>query len=120
MPYPSKRVPVNLTAMTEALGLPGPRPEMCRAGEARGCTLEVCGLDHAGDEHPGEAPADTVYVIASGYGLLRCGDTELECTAGDVLFVPGGQAHRFEQLGGEIRIWRISAVPGPAPDGTPD
>ena len=72
------------------------------------------------DGHANDGLADTVYVIVSGFGVLHWGDTALECTAGDVLFVPGGQVHRFERLDGEIRIWRISAVPGPAPAGAPD
>ena len=67
-----------------------------------------------GGGHANDGLTDTVYVIASGYGALRWGDTALECTAGDVLFVPNGRPHCFERLHGEIRIWRISAVPGPA------
>jgi mannose-6-phosphate isomerase-like protein (cupin superfamily) len=39
---------------------------------------------------------------------LRCEDAEIECTAGDVVFVPKGCPHRFDRLDGAIRIWRIS------------
>jgi hypothetical protein len=63
-----------------------------------------------GDGYKSDGIADTVYVIESGYGVLRWGETALECTAGDVLFVPGGQAHRFERLDGTIRVWRISTA----------
>ena len=74
------------------------------------------GLDRAGDGYASDGLADTVYVIASGYGVLRWGDVVLECTAGDVLFVPAGRAHRFEQVDGAMRVWRISAA-GPAGGG---
>jgi mannose-6-phosphate isomerase-like protein (cupin superfamily) len=51
----------------------------------------------------------------SGYGLLRCGDMSLECTEGDVPFVPAGRPHWFERLDGEIRMWRISLAPADSP-----
>jgi mannose-6-phosphate isomerase-like protein (cupin superfamily) len=93
---------------------------LCVRGASEGNVLEICGLDRAGDGHANDTLTDTVYVIASGFGVLRWGDTALECTAGDVLFVPGGRARCFEHLDGEIKIWRISTAPGPAPAGTPD
>jgi mannose-6-phosphate isomerase-like protein (cupin superfamily) len=40
-----------------------------------------------------------IYVIVSGNGVLRCGETALECTMGDLLFVPRGHPHGFEWLG---------------------
>jgi hypothetical protein len=43
----------------------------------------------------------------------------MECTAGDVLFVPRGHEHRFERLDGEIRIWRISLKATAAGEGEP-
>ncbi len=50
-----------------------------------------------------EGPIASTRII-SGYGVLRCRDTAMECTAGDVLFVPRGHEHWFERLDGEIRI----------------
>ena len=120
MSSPEQRVPINLTAAAEAMPRSEPGQALRVRGESRGCAVEVCVLDRAEDKAPNDGLADTVYVIASGYGVLRWGDTALECTAGDVLFVPGGRAHRFERLDGEIKIWRISAVPGPATAGTQD
>ena len=120
MSSPEQRVPINLTAAAERLPWSEMGQARCVHSAFKGSALEICGLERVADGHANDGLADTVYVVASGYGVLRCGETALECTAGDVLFVPGGQVHRFERLDGEIRIWRISAVPGPAPDGTPD
>ena len=120
MSSPEQQVPINLTAAAERLPWPEVGRALCVRGAPGGSALEICGLDRAGDGHANDGLADTVYVIASGYGVLRWGDVVLECTAGDVLFVPGGRAHCFERLDGEIRIWRISVVPGPATAGTQD
>lgn len=108
MPLTAQPSPINLT---EAAG----HMPWSKVGDAlriRACAdnarLEIQGLDHAEDGYPNDGYADTVYVVMSGYGVLRCGDMSLECTDGDVLFVPRGYPHFFERLDGEIRIWRIS------------
>jgi mannose-6-phosphate isomerase-like protein (cupin superfamily) len=81
-----------------------------------GAALEIQRLEHDVSGHRNNGQAETVYVIASGYGILRYGDVSLECTEGDVLFTPRGCQHHFERMDGEMRIWRISlvlaAVPG--------
>ena len=120
MSSPEQRVPINLTAAAERLSWSEVGQVLCVRGASEGSALEICGLDRVADGHGNGGLTDTVYIIASGYGVLRWGETALEYTAGDVLFVPGGQVHRFERLDGEIRIWRISAVPGPVPAGAPD
>ena len=120
MASPGPLAPLNLTAAAEGMPWSEVRRALRIRGSSGGGPLEVCVLDRPGDGHASDGLADTVYVIASGYGVLRWGDVVLECTAGDVLFVPAGRAHRFERLDGEIRIWRISPVPGPAAAGTPD
>jgi mannose-6-phosphate isomerase-like protein (cupin superfamily) len=89
-------------------------------GQTEGCALEVHGLNRVGEGYASDGLVDTVYVIASGYGVLRWGEMALECTAGDVLFVPGGPAHCFERLDGEIKVWRISAGRSPAATGGRD
>jgi mannose-6-phosphate isomerase-like protein (cupin superfamily) len=105
---PSK--PVNLTAAAE----PMPWPEACEAigasGFSEAAALEVRGLTHAEDGQPNDGSRETVYVVVGGFGALSYDDGDMECTAGDVLFVPRGCPHRFERLDGEIKIWRISPV----------
>ncbi|MXQ12402.1 cupin domain-containing protein [Microvirga makkahensis] len=52
--------------------------------------------------------ADIVYVIISGYGVLRCRDgARIEFTAGDVMMVPAGAWHQFEEVSPKFRTWRI-------------
>ena len=119
MPSPEQRAPINLTAAAERLPWSEAGRALCARGASEGSAFVICGLDHVGDGHADDGLADAVYVVASGYGVLRWGDTALECTAGDVLFVPGGRAHRFERLDGEVRVWRISAAPDPATAGEP-
>ena len=117
---PEQRVPINLTATAEGRPWSEVGQALCIRGGSEGGGLAVCGLDRAGDGHASDGLADTVYVIVSGYGVLCWGETALECTAGDVLFVPGGRTHRFERLDGEIRIWRISLIPSPPIAATQD
>jgi mannose-6-phosphate isomerase-like protein (cupin superfamily) len=62
------------------------------------------------------AGADIVYVIISGYGVLRCRDgARIEFTAGDVMMVPAGAWHQFEETSPKFRTWRI--VVGKPADG---
>ena len=62
------------------------------------------------------AEADIVYVIISGYGVLRCRDgARIEFTAGDVMMVPAGAWHQFEEVSPKFRTWRI--VVGQPADG---
>ncbi len=110
MSPPGTRVPINLTAATEHLPWSEVGQGLFIQRGIEGCALEVQGVDRVGDGYASNGIADTVYVIASGYGVLRWGEAAFECTAGDVLFVPGGQAHRFEGLDGTIRVWRISTA----------
>lgn len=48
-----------------------------------------------------------LYVIASGSGEL-CRDGEIcWCTTGDVLFVPAGMVHRFQNFSEDFATWVI-------------
>ena len=103
--------PVNLT---EAAGRM-PWSEVDRTlrvrAHASGATLEIRGLDPVNDGNASDGRSDTIYVIVSGYGVLRYDDKAMECTEGDVLFVPSGYPHQFEQRDGGIKMWRISLAP---------
>ncbi|WP_153797279.1 cupin domain-containing protein [Foetidibacter luteolus] len=50
---------------------------------------------------------DELYVIASGSGtFFRAGQT-VPCKTGDVLFVPAGVEHRFENFTADFATWVI-------------
>ena len=105
---PSK--PVNLTANVEPMAWEQARKVIGITGPSEAIALDVRGLTCAENGRLNEGLRETVYVVISGFGVLRSDDTDIECTAGDVLFVPQGCAHRFERLDGDIRIWSISPV----------
>jgi mannose-6-phosphate isomerase-like protein (cupin superfamily) len=102
--------PVNLTAAAE----PMPWAEACKlvgvSGLSNAAALEVRGLTQTENGHQNDGSRENVYIVIAGFGLLRCEDVDMQCTVGDVLFVPKGCPHRFERLDGEIKIWRISPI----------
>lgn len=48
---------------------------------------------------------DEVYVVMEGEGCFVNGDDRHPFAPGDVLFVPAGVAHRFEDFGEELTVW---------------
>ena len=48
---------------------------------------------------------DEIYVIISGTGHFRHGSHETTFGAGDVLFVPAGEEHRFEEFTDDFATW---------------
>jgi mannose-6-phosphate isomerase-like protein (cupin superfamily) len=107
--------PANLTAAAELAGLTKEhgitqvlnRPDVAVTIHATG-DLET---------RAEGAETDIIYVIISGYGVLCCrGGARIEFTAGDVMLVPAGTWHRFEEISPKFRTWRI-AVGKPAEAG---
>ena len=50
---------------------------------------------------------DEIYVIASGNSRFMCGVESFDCEKGDVLFVPAGMEHRFENFSDNFATWVI-------------
>lgn len=50
---------------------------------------------------------DEVYVIASGEGSFIRNGEKLSVETGDVLFVPAGMEHRFENFSEDFATWVI-------------
>jgi mannose-6-phosphate isomerase-like protein (cupin superfamily) len=48
---------------------------------------------------------DEVYVVASGRAAFVRGSERVAVAAGDLLFVPAGMEHRFEDLSDEFGTW---------------
>lgn len=48
---------------------------------------------------------DEVYVVISGTGWFRNGEARERFVAGQVLFVPAGVAHRFEEFSADFATW---------------
>lgn len=68
-------------------------------------TLQVKMYRPAG--HDAQAPhtRDEIYVIARGAGWFVNGNDRHAFQAGDVLFVPAGVAHRFEDFSADFCTW---------------
>jgi mannose-6-phosphate isomerase-like protein (cupin superfamily) len=50
---------------------------------------------------------DELYVVASGSGRFVKGGEPYPFAAGDVLFVPAGVPHRFEDFSDDLAVWVI-------------
>lgn len=50
---------------------------------------------------------DELYVVVKGSGVLVVGETRTPFTESDVLFVPAGRAHHFEDFADELVTWAI-------------
>ena len=50
---------------------------------------------------------DEVYVVMTGSGTFINGETRHPFGAGDVLFVPAGREHRFENFTDDTIVWVI-------------
>jgi mannose-6-phosphate isomerase-like protein (cupin superfamily) len=98
--------PANLTAAAELAGLTnghGITQVLNRSNVA----VTIYGIDGL-ETIAEDAEADILYVIISGYGVLRCRDgARVEFTAGDVMMVPDGAWHRFEETSPKFSTWRI-------------
>lgn len=46
-----------------------------------------------------------MYVVISGYGYFTKGEVRHPFQAGEVLFVPAGTEHRFEDFGEDFATW---------------
>lgn len=50
---------------------------------------------------------DEVYVVAKGTGEFVCGRERWNVGPGDLLFVPAGLIHRFENFCDDLAVWVI-------------
>jgi mannose-6-phosphate isomerase-like protein (cupin superfamily) len=101
-------VPINLTEAADRMPWSEVEQALRICAPLEGAVLQIQALGHADHGHRNDGHADIVYIVVSGYGVLRCGEAAFECTVGDVLFMPSGSPHHFERLDGEIRLWRIA------------
>jgi mannose-6-phosphate isomerase-like protein (cupin superfamily) len=48
---------------------------------------------------------DEVYVVVQGQGFFTNGSNRHPFSAGDILFVPAGVEHRFEEFSDDLAVW---------------
>ena len=80
--------------------------------EGRGSTellrhgsLEVRWYAPKGAVRSGTHDRDEVYVVAQGKGQFLNGGVRHRFGPGDVLFVPAGVVHRFEEFSDDLAVW---------------
>ena len=64
---------------------------------------------YAPREHDPQQPhtRDEVYVVVEGRGRFRNGRERHRFAPGDLLFVPAGVEHRFEEFSDDLVVWVI-------------
>lgn len=50
---------------------------------------------------------DEAYVVVKGSGFFVCGETRKPFAPGELLFVPAGMVHRFEEFSDDLTVWVI-------------
>ena len=73
---------------------------------ARG-TMQLRWYAPRGTDPQGPHSQDELYVVVTGSGWFRRGDTRTQFGPGDAIFVPAGEAHRFEDFTDDLGVWVI-------------
>jgi mannose-6-phosphate isomerase-like protein (cupin superfamily) len=102
MPKPTRTA--RLTASELLAMLPGPKGERSVSGFRHG-TLEVKLYAPRGHDPQTPHRLDEVYVVISGTGEFVHGDRRDRFEPGDLLFVPAGVVHRFEDFTDDLMVW---------------
>ena len=100
-------MPEHRLTVTEALArLPGPAGERYVELFQHG-TLSVELYAPRGRDPQDPHTRDEVYVVVQGSGLFRNGDVRHPFGPGDLLFVPAGVVHRFENFSDDLAVWVV-------------
>ncbi len=84
--------------------LPGPLGERFASVFSHG-TLAVEFYAPRGTDPQSPHTRDEIYVVVEGTGWFRCGSEHTPFGPGDVLFVPAGTVHRFENFSENLALW---------------
>lgn len=76
-----------------------------KAFEAGAMSLEL--FAPQGDDRQTPHEQDELYVIISGTGDLIRNNERINFTAGDVIYVPAGMRHHFENFSSDFMTWVI-------------
>jgi mannose-6-phosphate isomerase-like protein (cupin superfamily) len=100
-------MPEHRLTVPEALArLPGPGGERYVELFQHGTlSVELYAPRGSDPQHP--HTRDEVYVVVQGSGQFRNGNTLHPFGPGDLLFVPAGVVHRFEDFTDDLAVWVI-------------
>ena len=96
----------RLTVPAALARLPGPAGERYVELFRHG-TLSIELYAPRGDDPQRPHTRDEVYVVVQGSGQFRSGDQRHPFGPGDLLFVPAGVLHRFEDFTDDLAVWVI-------------
>jgi mannose-6-phosphate isomerase-like protein (cupin superfamily) len=96
----------RLTVPESLARLPGPAGERYVELFQHG-TLSVELYAPRGTDPQQPHTRDEVYVVVQGRGFFRNGDARHRFGAGDLLFVPAGVVHRFEEFTDDLAVWVV-------------
>ena len=68
-------------------------------------TLEIEIYQPSGRDLQVPHARDEVYVVIAGHGEFTCGGRRQDFEPGEVLFVPAGVEHRFENFSDDFSTW---------------
>lgn len=86
--------------------LPGPAGERFAVALERG-SLSIELYAPRGSDPQQPHTRDEVYVVVSGRGEFVNGPERHAFAPGDLLFVPAGVEHRFEQFTDDLAVWVV-------------
>ncbi len=58
---------------------------------------------------------DEIYMVISGKGILVANDKRTNCRQGDILFVPAGVQHHYEDYSKDFCTWAVFSNPSREP-----
>jgi mannose-6-phosphate isomerase-like protein (cupin superfamily) len=94
--------------VSEALSLVAAKTEgLPSAAVLEHCTLQVKMYSPRDADRQTEHTRDEVYVVARGSGWFVNGSDRHPFQTGDMLFVPAGVSHRFEQFTDDFCTWVV-------------
>ena len=98
---------INKVTLAEALvRLPGPDGQRFATVLEQG-TLAVEIYAPRGSDPQGPHTRDELYLVVEGSGVFVNGESREPFGPHDVLFVPAGVEHRFEEFTGDLVVWVI-------------
>ena len=95
----------TLARVAELLPPPGTHPRSAAVYEHGSLLLKLF-APRGTDPQPPHT-RDELYVVAQGHGIFVNGDVRHPFSPGDVLFVPAGVAHRFEEFSDDLMLWVV-------------
>jgi len=97
---------VSVFPLAQAAAVP-PEPGRISALIAVHGTMQLRWYAPRGTDPQGPHGQDELYIVVTGSGWFRRGDTRTPFGPGDAIFVPAGEPHRFEDFTGDLGVWVV-------------